>query len=71
MISHQTKQHLKEALNMIKTRVAYGTHKNGNTYCLGDTVADALKANMMVRDYEKELRRINPQLEITVRIEEK
>lgn len=53
----------------LKTRRAYGKGKNGNIYDLGDTVEQALKANMMVRDYEKELIRINPQLEITFKIE--
>jgi hypothetical protein len=54
-----------------KTRMAYGTHKeSGKTYILGDTVDAALKANMMVRDYEKELIRLNPQLEITFKVEE-
>ena len=54
----------------LKTRKAYGTHSNGNVYYLGDTVLDALKANMMVKDYETELIKINPQLEIVIRIEE-
>ena len=53
----------------MKTRIAYGKHSNGNLYDLGDTVEQALKANMMVRDFEKELIKINPQLEITFRIE--
>lgn len=52
-----------------KTRVAYGEGKNG--VCrLCDTVAEALKANMMVRDYEKELIKQNPQLKITIKIED-
>jgi hypothetical protein len=55
----------------IKTRKAYGEHSNGNTYYLGDTVDAALKANMMVRDYEKELVKLNPQLKITFKVEEK
>lgn len=56
----------------MKTRVAYGYHKeNGNTYNLGDTVKAALNANMMVREYEKELIKANPQLEITFKIEKK
>lgn len=55
----------------MKTRRAYGYHKeSGKLFDLGDTVEDALKANMMVSDYEKELVRINPQLEITFKIEE-
>ena len=55
----------------LKTRRAYGKGKNGDLYDLGDTVEQALKANMMVRDFEKELIRMNPQLEITFKIEEK
>jgi hypothetical protein len=55
----------------MKTRVAYGEHSNGNIYNLGDTVDGALKANMMVKDYEKELVKLNPQLKITFKIEEK
>ena len=55
----------------LKTRRAYGKGKNGNIYDLGDTIDAALKANMMVRDYEKELVRTNPELEITFKIETK
>ncbi len=58
-------------MRKMKTRIAYGEHANGNIYNLGDTVEGALKANMMVKDYEKELVRINPQLKITFRVEEK
>ncbi|EIW19894.1 MULTISPECIES: hypothetical protein [Pelosinus] len=54
---------------MTKTRVAYGVHANGNTYRLEDTVESALKANMMVRDYEKKLIELNPQLKITFKVE--
>ena len=55
---------------MLKTRVAYATHKeSGKTYRLEDTIDGALKANMMVRDYEKQLIALNPQLEITIKIE--
>lgn len=54
-----------------KTRKAYGYHReSGKLYDLGDTVKEALKANMMVRDYEKELVKLNPQLEITFKVEE-
>lgn len=53
-----------------KTRIAYGTGKDGTEYRLCDTVAEALKANMMVRDYEKELVRVNPQLKIVFKVEE-
>jgi len=56
---------------MLKTRRAYGTGASGKVYDLGDTVDQALKANMMVRDFEKELIRINPQLKIEIRIERK
>lgn len=56
---------------MIKTRRAYGEHANGNTYDLGDTIDAALKANMMYRDYEKQLIAANPQLKITIKIEPK
>lgn len=54
-----------------KTRMAYGTLKStGELVMTEDTVKEALKANMMVRDYESELINLNPQLEITIRIEE-
>jgi lipopolysaccharide export system protein LptC len=53
-----------------KTRRAYG-EKDGKLYDLGDTIDAALKANMMVRDYEAALIKANPQLTITIRIEEK
>ena len=57
---------------MVKTRVAYGYHReSGKLLCLGDTVDAALKANMMVRDFEKALVKANPQLEITFKIEKK
>ena len=53
-----------------KTRIAYGYHKEtGQLFNLGDTIEQALKANMMYRDYEKELVKLNPQLEITFKIE--
>lgn len=55
----------------MKTRIAYGRHKeSGNLYILGDTVEAALKANMMVKEYEKKLIEYNPQLEITFKVEE-
>lgn len=54
----------------VKTRMAYGIHENGKTYFLGDTVMAALKANMMVSEYEKALIEANPQLKITIRVEE-
>lgn len=55
-------------MKALKTRHAYGT-RNGKIYDLGDTVKGALKANMMVRDYEAELIKLNPQLKIEIRIE--
>lgn len=56
----------------IKSRFAYGLHMiTGKIFDLGDTVAAALKANMMVRDYEKSLIENYPQLEITFKIEHK
>lgn len=55
---------------MFKTRIAYGRHKEtGELFMLGDTIEAALKANMMFREYEKQLINANPQLEITVKIE--
>jgi len=54
-----------------KTRKAYGIHANGNEYFLCDTVAEALKENMMVIEYEKRLIELNPQLKIEIRIEDK
>lgn len=55
----------------MKTRIAYGQDKNGKVYDLGDTVEAALKANTMVRDYEKALIKANPQLEITIKVQHK
>lgn len=53
-----------------KTRKAYGYHREtGKLFDLGDTVNPALKANMMVRDWERDLVKQNPQLEITFKIE--
>ncbi len=53
-----------------KTRKAYGHHKEtGKLFDLGDTVEMALKANMMVREYKKNLVKANPQLEITFKVE--
>ncbi len=52
-----------------KTRVAYGYHRErGELFVLGDTVEAALKANMMVKDYENALIKANPQLKITIKI---
>jgi hypothetical protein len=49
----------------MKTRIAYGTLKStGKLVMSQDTVEEALKAKMMVRDYEKELVKLNPQLDI-------
>jgi len=53
-----------------KTRIAYGTHKEtGNTQRLCDTIEEALKVNMMYRDFEKQLIKANPQLDIKFKIE--
>ena len=53
-----------------KTRKAYGYHREtGKMLDLGDTVNQALKAKMMVKDWERDLVRQNPQLEITFKIE--
>lgn len=55
---------------MGKTRMAYGILKStGKLVMTQDTVKEALKANMMVKDYEKELIKINPQLNISIKIE--
>ena len=57
---------------MLKTRRAYGYHREtGKLYDLGDTVKNALKANMMVKDYEKSLAEANPQLDVTFKVEDK
>ena len=64
-ITHKVKEEEK-----MKTRKAYGTHKeSGKVFFLGDTVAKALDANMMVRDYEKKLIKLNPQLNIVFKVE--
>lgn len=54
-----------------KTRVAYAIPKDKSTgkYPLCDTVEEALKSNMLVRDYEEQLIKSNPQLDITIVIE--
>ena len=53
-----------------KTRKAYGLHReSGKLFALGDTVEGALKANMMVKDYEKSLVKANPQLDISFKVE--
>jgi len=51
-----------------KTRIAYAEGENG-MYKLCDTIEEALKANMMFRDYEKQLIKLNPELKIIVKIE--
>lgn len=56
---------------MKKTRIAYGEHADGKIYVLGDTIDAALKANMMYKDYEKQLIEANPQLKITFKVERK
>jgi len=53
-----------------KTRIAYGYHRGiGKLFDLGDTVDGALRANMMVKDYEQAIIKDNPQLEVTFKIE--
>ena len=52
-----------------KTRIAYAEGENG-MYKLCDTIEEALKANMMFRDYEKQLIKLNPQLKIIIKIEQ-
>lgn len=57
----------------MKTRVAYFAPKGStqNEFCkLCDTVEEALKANMLVKDYEKQLIELNPQFNIIFKIEE-
>jgi len=54
-----------------KTRKAYGIDVHGNICLLGDTVANALKENMMVTEYEKRLIELNPHLKIEIRVEDK
>lgn len=57
-------------MTRVKTRVAYGYLKSTDRLIMTeDTVKEALRANMMVRDYEKELIRLNPQLDIKIIIE--
>lgn len=59
-------------MKAIKTRVAYARHiETGEMVALCDTIDEALKANMMVRDFEKRLIELNPQLEITFKVEER
>lgn len=54
-----------------KTRVAYGyLKKTGKLVVRMDTLKEALKANMMVRDYEKEFIKANPQLDIKIAVEQ-
>ena len=54
----------------MKTRIAYMYLKEtGELRGTEDTVKSALKANMMVRDYEKSLIELNPQLDIKIRVE--
>lgn len=55
----------------MKTRIAYAKGTSGNTYKLCDTIEEALKANMTYKEFEKELIALNPQLEITIKIEKR
>lgn len=53
-----------------KTIKAYGTNpENGKIYDLGDIVSMALRANMLVSDYKKDLVKANPQLNIVFKVE--
>jgi hypothetical protein len=53
-----------------KTRVAYGYLKEtGKLVVRMDTLKEALNANMMVRDYEKEFIKANPQLKVNIVVE--
>lgn len=55
-----------------KTRVAYATPKDttdAKIFRLCDTVEESLKANMLVKDYEKQLVEKNPHLNIIFKIE--
>lgn len=56
-----------------KTRVAYGKHKQSGNVCVicADTVEASLKAHMMVKDYERQLAQLNPEYDLTFRIEER
>jgi hypothetical protein len=56
-----------------KTRVAYGKHKQNGNVCVicADTVEASLKNRMMVKDFEKQLARNNPEYNLTFRIEER
>lgn len=54
---------------MKKTRMAFMTLKStGKLIATEDTVAEALRVNMMVRDYEAELVKLNPQLDIEFKV---
>lgn len=53
----------------MKTRVAYAIGKNNKQYRLCDTVHEALKKNMMVSDFEKNLIENNKNLNIVIKIE--
>jgi len=59
----------REGTMKLLTRKAFGYHRaTGKLFDLGDTVEQALKANMLCKDFEKELVKINPQLEITFKV---
>jgi hypothetical protein len=54
-----------------KTRVLYGYLKStGELIHRTDAVDEALQANMMVRDWEKEFVKANPQLDVKVMVEQ-
>lgn len=53
-----------------KTRVLYGyLRSSGKLVVRFDLVEEALKFNMMVRDYEEEFIKVNPQLDVKVKVE--
>jgi hypothetical protein len=57
-------------MSKMKTRIAYGyLLETGNLILAQDTVKEALRANMMVRDYEKRLVELNPQLRFEFKVE--
>ena len=53
-----------------KTRMAYGYLKTtGELIASWDLLNEALKVNMMIRDFEKKLIAANPQLEFKIIVE--
>ncbi len=53
-----------------KVRIAYGySKKTGELIVTENTVNEAIKVNMLVTDYEEQLKKSNPQLEWEFKIE--